>query len=209
MKVLIAAGFSDILIDKNFDKYIGVDRGSLWLINNQLPLDLAVGDFDSVNSGEFEKIFAHANDMICLKTKKDETDLEVALSEVITRFPDAKYTMIGVLGGRLDHQLTNIYLPTTKKFCIFASQMTLIDKQNTIMYLLSGTHKIKKLPNRQYIGFVQINTGDTLEIDNAKYPLKAEENFASIYASNEFVDETMTVSFPKGIVIVIYSSDTL
>ena len=32
----------------DFDSFVGVDRGSLWVLEENLPLALAVGDFDSV-----------------------------------------------------------------------------------------------------------------------------------------------------------------
>ena len=38
----------------DFELFVGVDRGSLFLLKNQLPLDLAVGDFDSVSKEEPE-----------------------------------------------------------------------------------------------------------------------------------------------------------
>ena len=36
----------------DFDCYVGVDRGSLWVLEKKLPLALAVGDFDSVTADE-------------------------------------------------------------------------------------------------------------------------------------------------------------
>ena len=209
MKVLIVAGVPDVPIEEKFDKYIGVDYGSLWLIENQLPLDLAVGDFDSVSNDEFEKISENALEMIRLHAEKDETDFEVALSEAVTKFPDAEYMIIGALGGRLDHQLANIYLPTTEKFSAFAPRMTLINQQNTVKYLFEGQHKLQRVPERKYIGFVQIDATSKLTIENAKYPLRAEKNFATIYASNEFIDETMSVNCSKGMLIAIYSADII
>ena len=46
IKVAVFAGGQLADFSTGFDVYVGVDRGSLFLIENQLPLDLAVGDFD-------------------------------------------------------------------------------------------------------------------------------------------------------------------
>ena len=45
----------------NFDCFVGVDRGSLWVLEEDLPLALAVGDFDSVTVEERQVIHARAS----------------------------------------------------------------------------------------------------------------------------------------------------
>ena len=196
MKILIIAGLPDFVPMEKFDKYVGVDAGARW----QLPVDLAVGDFDSVSS---EGI---SGELLKLPEEKNETDLEVALAETFKRWPEAEVLIIGALGGRLDHELTNIYLPTTKKFRQFATQIQLENLQNTIRYYSAGRHIVPQIPGQKYIGFVKIGV-ENFSIENAKYPLKAEDNFAEIYASNEFISETMIIAFSKGLVIAIYSND--
>lgn len=86
--------------------------------------------------------------------------------------------------------------------------MTLVDRQNLVTYLLPGQHLLKRKLTYQYVGFVQVETKDSLAIEEAKYPLKAEDNFSQIYASNEFISDQMKVSFNQGMVIVIYSGDS-
>lgn len=56
IKVAVFAGGQLADFSTGFDVYVGVDRGSLFLIENQLPLDLAVGDFDSVSQDELQLI---------------------------------------------------------------------------------------------------------------------------------------------------------
>lgn len=208
LKVLIVAGLPDILPNEAFDVHIGVDRGSLWLIENHLSADIALGDFDSVTADEFSGIDKNAREIIRLKPEKDVTDLEAALQLAVTHFPDAAFTIIGALGGRLDHELTNIYLPTTAAFQAFAEAIQLVSQQNVVRYLSAGTHQLLPIADKKYIGFVQLATNRSLSISQAKYPLAADKNFADIYASNEFIDDKpMTVSIASGMLIVIYSSD--
>lgn len=40
----------------DFDAFVGVDRGSLWVLEEDLLLALAVGDFDSVTEEERQVI---------------------------------------------------------------------------------------------------------------------------------------------------------
>lgn len=205
MKVLIHAGRPASLSDENFDYHVGIDRGAWFLLEDHQKLDLAVGDFDSVSREEFGKISEAARELVKLPAEKDQTDLEAGLDQVLSRFPDAEIMIIGALGGRLDHHLTNVYLPLN-----FASpeKISLKDNQNFVRYLTQGRHTIRKIEGYPYLGIVQVGTKRSLEIKNAKYPLKAEDNFADIYASNAFISETMELKIDQGKLIVIYSKDS-
>jgi len=200
MKILIVAGLPDFIPNESFDKYIGVDRGSLFLVEKGYQLALAIGDFDSVSKIELEKISVSTDRLIKLPAEKDLTDLEAALDFVLEYFADAEIVIAGALGGRLDHLLTNAYLATRPKYQALAPKM--------VTYLLPGQHLLKRKLTYQYVGFVQVETKDSLAIEEAKYPLKAEDNFSQIYASNEFISDQMKVSFNQGMVIVIYSGDS-
>jgi thiamine pyrophosphokinase len=204
MKILIVAGLPDFIPNESFDKYIGVDRGSLFLVEKGYQLALAIGDFDSVSKIELEKISVSTDRLIKLPAEKDLTDLEAALDFVLEYFADAEIVIAGALGGRLDHLLTNAYLATRPKYQALAPKMNLVDRQN----LVPGQHLLKRKLTYQYVGFVQVETKDSLAIEEAKYPLKAEDNFSQIYASNEFISDQMKVSFNQGMVIVIYSGDS-
>ncbi|GAB2025025.1 thiamine diphosphokinase [Lactovum odontotermitis] len=212
MKVLIAAGLAEnadfkLFNAADFDAVIGVDAGALWALNQGLALDAAVGDFDSIGPEDFRLLSETGTELLKFKPEKDETDLELALALALRKYPEAEITVTGALGGRLDHELTNIYLPITEKFIKFAEQIKLVNSQNYVQYLTTaGEHILPRLEGMKYIGFVKVNAAN-FSISNAKYPLKVEDNFAEIYASNEFIAETMTVSFTSGCVIVIYSND--
>ena len=51
-KVAVFAGGDRGHYRTDFDCFVGVDRGSLWVLEEKLPLALAVGDFDSVTVEE-------------------------------------------------------------------------------------------------------------------------------------------------------------
>ncbi|MDR0298432.1 MAG: thiamine diphosphokinase [Streptococcaceae bacterium] len=209
MRILVVAGFAPIFpADAPFDRIVGVDRGALKAAEEGLTLDLALGDFDSLTAAEFRLVADVAGEVVQLAPEKDATDLEVALAKTLADFPSADLTLTGALGGRLDHALTNLLLPTTEKFRKFSPKLTLIDAQNTVSYLLPGTHTLVSA-DKKYIGFWQLANTRTLSITGAKYPLKVADNWADIYASNEFVSASapMTVSFTEGVLVVIRSDD--
>ena len=61
----------------DFDCFIGVDRGSLWILEKDLPLALAVGDFDSVTVEERQVIQKRAQHFVQAQPEKDDTDLGI------------------------------------------------------------------------------------------------------------------------------------
>ena len=99
----------------DFDCFVGVDRGSLWVLEEELPLALAVGDFDSVTVEEGQLIQERAQHFVQAQPEKDDTDLELALLTVFEKDPQARVTIFGALGGRIDHMLANVFLPSNPK----------------------------------------------------------------------------------------------
>ena len=85
----------------DFDCYVGVDRGSLWVLEEKLPLALAVGDFDSVTVEEGQLIQERAQHFVQAQPEKDDTDLELALLTIFEKNPQAQVTIFGALGGVL------------------------------------------------------------------------------------------------------------
>lgn len=207
-EILIAAGMTQAIPADDFDLRIGVDRGSLVLARSDFPLDIAVGDFDSMTPAEFAEVESKAKRLIKYPSEKDLTDTEAAFNIVLEEFPEAKITLIGSLGGRLDHLLTNIYLPTRPKYQPLAPNIRVFDGENVVEYYEPGEHLLHNIYRKKYLGFVEVNTKNSLEIIGAKYPLKAGQGFSEIYASNEFVgDKPVIITHDEGFVIVIYSSD--
>ncbi len=52
IKIAVIAGGSFDCLPEPADLYVGVDAGSLRLLDHSLPLDWAIGDFDSVTPEE-------------------------------------------------------------------------------------------------------------------------------------------------------------
>ena len=69
----------------DFDCFVGVDRGSLWVLEEKLPLALAIGDFDSVTVEEHHLIQKRAQHFVQAQPEKDDTDLELALLTILKR----------------------------------------------------------------------------------------------------------------------------
>ena len=207
IKIALFAGGMIDSFQVDFDIFIGVDRGSLFLIEQGICPDLAVGDFDSVSEKELALICSQSKEVLQVQPEKDDTDLELAVKAVFARYPRAQVTIFGAFGGRLDHTLANIFLPSNPEIVPCMQQIRLCNAQNELRYCPQGRHEIKPVAGMNYLAFMPADDG-RLTIEGAKYPLN-ESNyfFKKVYASNEFIDEPVFLECQSGYVIVIYSKD--
>jgi thiamine pyrophosphokinase len=94
---------------QNADMIIGVDGAADTLIKHALWPDVLVGDFDSADRADVEKIEAAGAKLVRLPPQKNETDTEVAVNLALESGAD-DIVILGALGLRLDHALGNLAL---------------------------------------------------------------------------------------------------
>ncbi|WP_019776672.1 thiamine diphosphokinase [Streptococcus sobrinus] len=206
-KIALLSGGCRSQVPEDFDLYVGIDRACLWLLDQGLPLDLAIGDFDSVTAEELKQIRQQASRLIQAPIQKDDTDTELAVKTVLRQYPQAQLTIYGAFGGRLDHALSNIFLPSDPEIAPFMGQISLVDEQNVISYLPAGRHQIFPVERMAYVSFMTEAIAP-LAITGAKYELTPGNYFQKkIYSSNEFSHQAIEVSLDEGYLIVIQSKD--
>jgi thiamine pyrophosphokinase len=108
---------------------IGADGGAAiarWL---GLPLDLAVGDFDSIDQGGLETLRDAGVPVEVAPTAKDESDTELAVRAALARGAD-RITIVGGLGGRPDHLVANLGLLALPELA--AVDVVLVDDRTRI-----------------------------------------------------------------------------
>lgn len=212
MNVLFAAGgpvSSWPSIKKQYDVYVGIDRGGLFLQQKGFPLDIAIGDFDSLNLQEREKVFSSAKKIVTSPAEKDDTDTQLALELILKEYPDADVTVVGSTGGRIDHFLANLWMVLEPRFYKHSQSICICDDQNTISFLLPGEHVITKENDKQYLAYCCLTPVSNLTLSKSKYTLNNQEvSYPTAFASNEFNSKQAEVSFSKGILAVIQSKDS-
>jgi thiamine pyrophosphokinase len=193
---------------KKYDKYIGVDRGSFFLLEEDLPLDYAVGDFDSLTAEEVQRVKQRAGTFIQAPAEKDDTDTQLALLTAVEKYPDAKIDIIGATGGRMDHFLANLWLVMEERFQPFAHNIRIVDSQNIICFFLPGKYSVQRAEGMVYLAYCCLTPIDNLSLMGSKYVLSnVNVNHPTSYASNEFITDEASFSFEKGIMAVIQSKD--
>ena len=91
MKAVLVIGNNYTYDEKDFiDSYvIGVDKGALYCLKNHIKMDLAVGDFDSVNNSEYELIKENEKNLFDSELK----NIELIMSQQFfcEKLPEIEY----------------------------------------------------------------------------------------------------------------------
>lgn len=124
--------------------WIGVDRGTLRLLNMGVTPLVAIGDFDSLSADELKRVKTAIGDIRQAIPEKDETDTELAVTVALKEYQYDRLDIYGATGGRLDHFLANLWLVLKPRYRDFAPQIRFIDRTNTITFFLPGDYIIDK-----------------------------------------------------------------
>lgn len=85
------------------------DSGAVHAMDAGLPIDIAVGDFDSIPASLLEELERSEVRLERHPTSKDATDLELAIDVAIREGADV-VTVVGGHGGRVDQSLANMFI---------------------------------------------------------------------------------------------------
>lgn len=188
--------------------WVGVDRGAFFLIEMGIAPNLAVGDFDSLSEEELarlkEKTAVHES-----VAEKDDTDTQLALLDAVTLHPELPVYLIGMTGGRIDHFLSNFWMPLEPRFQPFMQQIIMLDDQNEIRYFPPGSYTLPYQQAYRYVAFAALTAVESLTLSQVKYPLfEVDVPRPTSLASNEFLPGLPAeFSFESGVLAVIYSRD--
>ena len=190
-------------------QFIGVDGGCLKLMAEKLPIDLAIGDFDSISVEDKETLKDYASNMIEFPSEKDFTDFEEALMWVAKEYPQQKIHVLGAFGGRVDHAISCLWTMFRPELQALIPYLSLEDEWNHISFLTPGDYVIEKLEHTKYLSFISTGPVHQLTLKNVKYPLNHQDyDFPIALISNEFIDEKMEISFKSGGIIVGQTRDS-
>lgn len=166
-----------------------------------LTADVWLGDGDSLKALE-----VLAGEIINFPVKKDNTDTDLAVEYAIERgFKDI--TIIGGLGGRIDHEFSHFCL--LKKIVDSGGKGCLLDEKNTIT-MENKSFELFDI-GRQYVSFFPFG-GDVENFSVKGLCYEAEGitlECGKVQASSNCFGEgkKATVAFDKGYVLVICSDD--
>lgn len=198
-KIMLIAAMSQTIEKIPDCDYIGIDRGALTAIRQNIPLLCAIGDFDSISSEERDEIAIHCPIEV-LPTHKDETDSEKGIFYALEHGYD-EIILYGALGGRMDHTTANLSLLIHREL-----PLVLMDEHHYIRKLKKGNYL---LPKRfTYLSFLALEKTIISETGVA-YPLEMRTiTPQDIYPiSNEIIADYAQITIHEGSVLMIQCED--
>lgn len=187
---------------KDKDFVIAADGGYLFLKEHNIPVNLVVGDFDSMSCPKEKNI-----EVITLPAEKDETDMGFAINEGIKRGYKVFY-IYGGTGGRLDHTLANIQC-----ICDIAKRGGrgyLFDKDTVITAIHNDTITLSAATHGTVSVICHGDTALGVNLKGLKYPLvdAVLRNTYPLGVSNEFIGTVAQISVEHGTLVIIYPNYT-
>lgn len=190
------------------DTIIGVDGGAIRLLDQGITPDIAIGDFDTIGEEGIQRLQQAGVRMEQFPSHKDLTDTEIAIEVAVGLKPD-EIILYGALGSRMDHTLANLQL-------LYKAQqagvwMRIESMHNRIMLLSERfPHAVISRDHFRFMSLLPMSsqvTGITLE--GFLYPLKEAtiEIGMALGVSNEFLQETGTITLRKGNLFVMLTND--
>ena len=165
--------------------------------------DLVVGDFDSVTPSGLAWATEAGAVVDRHPTSKDRTDLELALDHALAVDPD-RVVVIGIGGGRLDHQIANLALLAQRRFRAVAIEAMEGTARISIVHG-RGERTIEGRPGSLVSLVPMHGPAEDVVTSGLRFPLRNETlpPGTSRGISNEMEGPTATVSLGAGTVLVV------
>lgn len=150
---------------------IAADGGAGAAISCEIQPRLVIGDMDSVDPKLLGNLEAKGTEIRRYPAEKDLTDLELALLAAV-ELDAEKIRVLGALGGRLDHTLSNIYLLALPEL---AGRDVRLVAGNQEAWLMPPGEAVISGMKGDTLSLVPLNGAvEGVETENLYYPLRAE-----------------------------------
>lgn len=182
-----------------------VDSGARHCRKLQIIPDYLIGDFDSISEEDYTALTQAGASVMRFPSEKDMTDSELAI-QVACEKGCRRITLLGVIGSRVDHMLSNLFL--LKKLTDLNVEGVIVNENNEIRIVKD--HIELKSENEMYLSLLPV-AGNAVGVTTGGlyYPLENAtlEVGSSWGVSNRFIDDVATVTVKEGYLLVIKSKD--
>lgn len=184
------------------DYVIAADGGLSKALRARIRVNLVVGDLDSLDDAGRSELQRMHIETRRFPAAKDASDLELALGEALARGPHAIW-ILGALGRRLDHTLTNIHL--LERGLDAGVDIRLVDARQSVA-LVGGRHEIAGADVGDRVSLIPLSSSVRASTAGLRYSLGDEElrRAASRGVSNEVASVPALVEVTQGRLLVIH-----
>lgn len=186
---------------------IGVDSGLGFLYRNQVKPTHIVGDFDSVEPSIIEYYRTTDIPIRQFNPVKDASDTEIAVRFALELGAEEIW-LLGATGTRLDHVMANMQV--LKIAHDAGVKAYIVDVCNRISLAEKEIYLSKKEAFGDYFSIFPFGgIVEDVSIEGAKYPLEHYRlcPYDSRCVSNELAEETVKITFPQGMILLMETKD--
>lgn len=191
------------------DFVIAADGGLDYAKKYNVPVNLVMGDMDSVSQNSLENC---GEETEVYPPEKDDTDLLIAIKKGMN-LGYKQFEIYGALGGRLDHTIGNIqilrFLTKEGCRCAFHGKSSAGEENAESGIFLTAVMNSEMNFEKRESGTISVfslsETCEGVTIEGLKYEIK-EATMTDTYplgVSNEFVGKPARISVENGILAVI------
>ena len=183
------------------DFVVAADGGADHAIGAGLEIDCLVGDLDSISARGLDAVRQADVEIREYPPDKDKTDLELAFDRALEERP-SRVLVIGIGGGRPDHELANIMALTNDSFrsievdgLVGSARMSVVWSTRTLTGVLGET-----------VSLIPLSTAvHGVRTSGLEYPLTGETLRAGTTrgVSNRFVAREATISVERGPLLAV------
>ncbi|MEI7556090.1 thiamine diphosphokinase [Candidatus Chlorohelix sp.] len=168
-----------------------------------------VGDMDSIAPTVLRELKAQPSVKVDIHpAEKDETDLELAIERALSEGASA-ITIVGGVGGRLDHTLGNLYLLSMPSLARSKACARILSENEEIFLLRpDNSPLILEGKKGELVSLFPFNGAATgVYTENLYYPLRHETLYfgPSRGISNVMLFEKAEISLEEGCLLVIHT----
>jgi thiamine pyrophosphokinase len=185
------------------DCLIAADGGANWLARHGRWPQVLIGDLDSVASEVRQVLEEGPCRVVRHRPDKDETDTELALREAVAMGAE-RITLLGALGGRLDHTLANILLLAMPQ--LQEAEVVIYDGHARI-FLLRGEGTICGQVGDTVSLLPLAGDAEGIVTEGLRYPLRGEALRFGLArgVSNVLEQPCARVSVGRGMLLVVHT----
>ncbi|BHH82573.1 thiamine diphosphokinase [Desulforhopalus sp. 52FAK] len=191
-------------LSKEADYIIAADGGANHCEQLNCIPDIIIGDLDSISDRNLLRLKKSGSEVLQFPVRKDATDLELAIDHAAERGTTEIYCA-GLLGGRWDMSLSNIFLLASEKYKDL--QCTLFGDECTMHILHPGEYSFAT-QLQQRASIIPLNgDGKGVTLSGFEYPL---DNYTIHYGStiglsNVVCSQKVHIKHSDGVLLVIFS----
>lgn len=183
---------------------VAADGGARVAEHYGLHVDAVIGDMDSLEQHELERLRQAGTAVYQHPAEKDETDLELALNWAAGQGANW-LRVIGATGGRLDQTLSNVYLLALP--ALTGRDIQLVAGKQAIWQARAGVTEISGAEG-DTLSLIPLNgTVRGVTTHNLYYPLKDEDLYfgPARGVSNVLMAARASVTVREGVLLVVHT----